>query len=299
MSEDARAPAAFELAAGADRVVVDPAHGGRLASLVAGGAERLLPAAAATQAPRIGWGSFLMVPWAGRLAASTVPWQGVAHPIPATFGRHAIHGVGLDAPWALLDRGEQHAQLACRLADGGWPLGGTAEQRIELAPGHLTLAATVTAGERSMPAAVGWHPWFQRPGVGDVALTVDADQVLVTDDELIPDGRLAPVEGELDLRHGPALGDRRLDHAYVGVRGPARVVWPDLALQLEINVADPCYVVHTPAHGVCVEPQSAWPNAPALGHRGASGLAHLAPGRSLHVRCTWSWTTPTSKLLAE
>jgi galactose mutarotase-like enzyme len=41
--------------------------------------------------------------------------------------------------------------------------------------------------------------------------------------------------------------------------------------------------VHTPASSLCVEPQTAWPNAPALeGDAGErSGLQLLRPGESL------------------
>lgn len=281
------------LTAGADRACVDVAHGGRLAALVAGGADRLLSAEQSPAPERVGWGCFLMVPWPGRLAAAAVPWDGAEHPVPVTWGRHAIHGVGLDAAWQVTERSERHVRLACDLADGGWPLGGVVEQQVELAPGRLTCTAVVTAGTQAMPAALGWHPWFRRPDAGDLVVEVDADAVLVTDDELLPDGRTLPVTGALDLRGGVALGDRRLDHAYVAVREPARVVWPDLELTLDTDLPAPCYVVHTPPFGACVEPQSAWPNALRLDDPRAAGVRWLAPRTALTAACTWRWSPRT------
>ncbi|HEX8025738.1 MAG TPA: hypothetical protein VF484_06015, partial [Candidatus Limnocylindrales bacterium] len=73
-------------------VIVDPEHGGRLASLVVGGRERLIgPPDPADGSVR--WGSFLMAPWPGRLASGRLRWRGRTIQLERTFGRHAIHGL--------------------------------------------------------------------------------------------------------------------------------------------------------------------------------------------------------------
>jgi len=94
-----------------------------------------------------------------------------------------------------------------------------------------------------------------------------------------------------DLRSGPALGDRRLDHVYVHASGPAVVRWPDLELRIEFDRDLDTVVVHTPASGVCVEPQTMWPNAPLLAAGGVAGtgLRTLAPGEWLRVQHRWTW----------
>src|SRR6185295_10871472 len=99
------------------------------------------------------------------------------------------------------------------------------------------------------------HPWFARPATGDVAVRVDANEVLVLDADLIPTGEVRTVTVDEDLRSGPQLGGRRLDHVYVNSRGPALVTWPDLGLAIEFDESLPTTVVHTPPHGFCVEPQ--------------------------------------------
>src|SRR5207248_11341695 len=124
---------------------------------------------------------------------------------------------------------------------------------------------------RPGPEGLGWHPWFARPRAGDMVVRLDARQVLVVDEDLVPTGELRAVAGDEDLRSGPALGDRRLDHVYVGVKGPALVRWPDRELRLELDESLNTVVVHTPAEGICVEPQTMWPNAPALAARGVTG----------------------------
>lgn len=291
MAEEASdAPAPLVLHAGEDSVTVDPADGARLTSLVAGGAERLLDTAGSHD-PRMGWGAFLMAPWAGRLENATVPWEGQHHRIPATHGRHAIHGVTLDARWELEERGDRSVVLYCDLEDGGWPLGGGVELRINLSEGALALTTSIVAGPSGMPAGAGWHPWFRRPANGDVAVTVLASETLRTDAELIPDGMRCPVDTDTDLRGGPLLGERRLDHAYVDVDGPVEVRWPDLVLRMDIDAAPRTYVVHTPEYAFCVEPQSVWPNAPGLSAAGLAetGLAPLGPGAACVVRSEWRW----------
>ena len=83
-------------------------------------------------------------------------------------------------------------------------------------------------------------------------------------------------------------GDR---YVYVGVKAPALVRWPDLELRLEFDESLNTVVVHTPAEGICVEPQTMWPNAPVLAARGVTGtgLRTLASGETLRVSERWSW----------
>ena len=282
------------LRAGPDRVTVDPGWGGMLTSLVAGGAERLRQPGPGEETPTASfpmWGSFVMAPWVGRLGHAVVEWEGLHHRLPPTWRGHAIHGLVADRPWCVESASETHVSLACRLPDA-WPFGGVVRQRVGLERGSLTLTLRVQASGKSMPAAVGWHPWFQRPTSSDLAITVAADRVLELDSDLLPTGRIHPVDERTDLRNGPAVGDRDLDTAYVGVVPPLHVVWPDLELRMSIDAPSPCAVVYTgdPA-SVCVEPMSAWPNAPALEAAAvpATGLTRLPPGGVLVVTTTWEW----------
>lgn len=296
-----------ELLAGDDRAVIDPAHGGRLSSLVAGGAERLV---GRVDDP-FGWGCFPMVPWAGRVAGARISAADLARldlaaagpadratgahgidgdgdvRLEADLGGHAMHGVAADLAWEVVDATRRHCHLRRALPTGRWPFGGTAEQLVTLDEARLTWTITVHADDRAMPAAVGWHPWFARPRTGDVTVRVASDTVLVVTGDLIPTGEIAPVGGDLDLRGGPALADRRLDHCYVDVAGPAEVTWPDLVLRIGLPVDPGPVVVHTPARGFCVEPQTAWPDP--FAHPDRSGVTTLAPGRQVRATTTWAW----------
>ena len=274
---------AIELSVGDDRVVVDETVGGRLASLVIAGRERLVD----RDDDPFMWGVYPMIPWAGRVANARISQPNVM--LQPNHGRHAIHGVTYDMVWTI-DRWASNAvELLCPLPTSRWPLGGVAAQRITLGRGRLELEIQVQAHDRTMPVAVGWHPWFRRPDRGDMAIYVDSGRVLEMTRDLIPTGAVKGVARKVDLRSGPQLGRRRLDHAYIDVAQPARVSWPDLELTIELPHRASTVVVHTPERGVCVEPQTAWPNPFADPQR--SGATYLHPNEIFNAITRWTWKT--------
>jgi galactose mutarotase-like enzyme len=283
------------LSAGNDRAVIDEKVGGKLTSLVAGGVERIAQADAGMDPVTdvLQFGSFLMIPWAGRLDAGRLPWDGEVYELPQNFFGHAIHGVGFDKEWLIEAHSDTAVVLTLDLGAAGWPFGGTASHHIALAPGSLELRAEVVAGSKSMPVAAGWHPYFDRPESGDLSIRVNAENVLETREDLIPTGGLVPVGGDTDLREGPVLGDRRLDHVYANVTGPTVVSWPDLELTQDLGSEISTVVVYTPEGKACCEPQTAWPNAPELEAKGVTttGLAHLPAGATWSTTTTWTWRT--------
>lgn len=284
------------LSAGDDRVEIDPRDGARLTSLVAGGRERLIAQPPESGAPgALLWGCFLMAPWAGRLAGGTLPWEGRVYRFPQNFGAHAIHGLVFDEEFSVVDQTGASVALARDLGTAGWPFGGSVLYGIELAPRRLTLSARVEASEVPMPVSVGWHPYFARPQEGDLRVTVNSDHVLETSDDLVPSGRLIPVGEETDLRRGPVLGQRRLDHVFAQARPPAIVAWPDLELRVDFAPPIETIVVYTPPHAACVEPQTAWPNAPSLQDAGVggTGLGAALPGKPFGAAVTWAWRPTT------
>lgn len=279
------------LSAGPDRALVDSNAGGRLASLVAGGRERLIDREQPGSAlPAVSWGSFLMAPWVGRIAEGRLDWRGRTAELPRNEGRHALHGAVFDMPWQVDRADAAHVELSHSIDRRRWPFGGRAWQRLTLGPGSLVFEAAITAVE-AMPVALGWHPWFRRGPDEDLAVTVSADRRLELDGELIPSGISLPVQGPYDLRRGPNLGDRRLDDAFIDAHGPAIVRWPDRALRLEFEAPLVSVVVFSPAGSVCVEPATAWPDALRLSSAGVAGTgqAVLEPGERLAATMTWRW----------
>ncbi len=279
----------IDLEAGADRCSVDLDHGGRLVSLVAEGAERLVAAPGTGTA--IGYGCFPMAPWVGRLDHGQLPSGDDVHRLPATPGEepHALHGVVFGRPWTLEAREAASLRASCALTEP-WPLPGTVEHAVTLGEGSVELALTVTAEADGLPAALGWHPWFA-VGDAEAVIGLDATGVLATRDDAIPTGEVADLDRRTDLRSPAGVAGRDLDHTYVGIGAGAVVRWPDLELAVDWGPTVRCALVHTRALGVCVEPMTAWPAAVNLAARGVrgTGLALLAAGESLTATTTWTW----------
>jgi aldose 1-epimerase len=274
------------LEAGDARAAIAVEAGGRLASLVVGGRELLIGPSAASDGP-LRWGCYLMAPWPGRLEDGRFQWQGRTIQLPRTHGRHAIHGLVWDMPWTVEHAEAARATLSCALPPE-WPMGGIVRQSFTLTETGVTMAASVTAGD-AMPAALGWHPWFDRRGM-PVDARVDGDAVLETRG-MIPTGRTLPAHGRLDLGGEPTLGRRRLDHAYIDAASPASIAWPDLRLTLAYEPSPASVVVYTPPNAVCIEPQTAQPNALALreAEARAAGVRFLARGEALTARFRVEW----------
>lgn len=283
----------IRLSAAAVSVGIDPAAGGRLSSLVVAGRERLItredPAAVL---PAVSWGSFVMVPWVGRLRFGRLRWRGRTADLAPNFGVHAIHGVAFDVPWQVIEASEADVTLRCTLGpSGSWPFDSTAIQVVTVTPEALEQRVEVRSAE-PMPVAVGWHPWFRRDRGEPMRVAVPAAQVLETTEGPIPTGLAVPVGAETDLRTGPELGDRRLDHAFVEVSGPCLVSWDDLELAIDAHPLR-SVVVHSPAAAVCVEPQTAWPDAIRLDGEGFdAGLAVVEPDQPFAAWTRWSWRAP-------
>jgi aldose 1-epimerase len=282
----------IELIADGATARIDPADGGRIVSLVIAGVERILPRARArAHEPALYWGCYPMVPWGGRLAHGRIPTKDGEVRLVPNLPPSAIHGLGFDKSWEIVERTTTAVTMTCELRGLGWPFGGRARQTLGLGAASLELQLEVGGYTRAGPAGLGWHPWFARPAKGDVELCVEASEVLVVDADLVPTGEVRRVSSTEDLRSCPPLGDRRLDHAYVRATSPAVVRWPDLELRIAYGASTHAVVVHTPPEGFCVEPQTMWPNAPLLAAAGIrdTGLRTLEPGESLSATERWSW----------
>lgn len=292
-----RAMKTIQLRAGPVTAVVDPNHGGRLASLVIRGRERLItrpdPRA---DLPAITWGAFPMVPWVGRLRGGHVEWNGASFDVGRNFQGHAIHGTTFDRPWTVVTSDERSARMTCPIGDGdGWPYAADIDHEVEIGDDAIAFRIAVRAAT-AMPVAVGWHPWFRREDAEPIRVAVPSGQVLETTADLIPTGSTVAVAGPTDLREAVEVGDRTLDHAYVEVSGPSRLSWEDLQLTIH---AEPLasVVVHTTPTGVCIEPQTAWPDAIRLDGRGIrTGLVTVPAGETFHAASRWTWRDTGDRL---
>ena len=134
----------------------------------------------------------------------------------------------------------------------------------------LVCTLAVRAGERPMPASIGWHPWFVKPDRVDLRFAA----MYLRDDDYIPDGRMATPPPPPPW-----------DDCFAGVLDTPRL-WIS---GVEVSITSDCdhWVVYDmPTHATCVEPQTAPADAfnLALGHR-------LEPGDELRRTMTIRWAT--------
>jgi aldose 1-epimerase len=225
--------------------------GGRLASLVIDGREILVT----DDLHPFAWGSFPMVPFAGRLRNGSFTFGGRTWQLPRNSPPHAIHGLVAESDWRV----DGPATIDLALGEP-WPFSGRVVQRFELAPGVLTCRLELHADE-PMPAIIGWHPWFarrpvtataeaaDRPAAGPLELDFRAERMYAKDDDGIPTGELVAAPA------GP------WDDCFTRPVRPPALRWPGY-LELAIESDCPAWVVYDrPPHAVCVEPQTGPPNA--------------------------------------
>lgn len=280
----------MELVSGPVVVRVVPARGGRVSSIRLFDHELLVGPGDPDEDPRR-WGLYLMAPWVGRMSGARFAFGGLEHRLVADEGPHALHGLVLDRPWTVVAANVQSVAMRVDLGPLGWPFGGEVGQRIRVWPDRIRFEAWVIT-EDPAPIALGWHPWFRRGEPLSDAVLLDAEEVLETRPDLVATGRREPVDATTDLRADRPLGTRRLDHSYVGPASPATLRISPLTLTVEFSRRVRAVHVHTPEHGICVEPMTAWPNAANLAAAGirGSGLARLPAGGRLAAAMTWRWT---------
>lgn len=246
-------------------VSIAPQAGGRIAQISCDGVNWLSSFDRTDAA--IAWGSYPMLPWAGRIRHGRFRVDGTPCQLPPNLGPHAIHGVGFTMPWDVAMLAPASIELSLTLpSDDRWPFGGSARQLIR-AEGHaLRLELSVTAGDRPMPRpVVGWHPWFLKPDAMDFHLEA-----------------AYPRDGEgIAMRplHAPPLGP--WDDCFINTH-PILLHRMGQTLRLRSD-CNHWVVYDEPSHATCVEPQSGPPDAFNL------DPAVLAPGATVSAWFELEW----------
>lgn len=260
------------LTSGDASITIDASAGGRLSSFVLLGHEILVPAVADRP---MEWGSFPMIPWAGRIREGRFHHQGRAISLPRGLPPHAIHGTTYVLPWEFVGPGS----LTTDLGDE-WPWVGVASQSFGLTDDGLRCTITIeNRDETPMPVSAGWHPWFRRTVAGsEVSIDLPPCRMRQRDADGIPDGT--------SVEPPPPPWD----DCFSELTGPVMLRWPGFA---SLTIESDCehVVVYDEApQGVCVEPQSAPPDAHNSGH----DLVEIPSGGAWSVSTTWRWTRAPS-----
>jgi aldose 1-epimerase len=237
------------LSSGIVEVVVDVEHGSRLSSLRFGETELLVQR---SNDDSFSWGCYPMAPWAGRTRNGIFEHQGSRVQLPINAAPHAIHGLVHDAVWQVVFSSPTSATLRNEL-DQRWPFAGWVEHRISVDSTSVNMQLSVHATGRndasaSMPAQVGWHPWFVRP----VQLDAEFKTMYVRDSDGIAHERRAYQQH--DLMQSP------LDDCFTdAVSTPLLIFKNGPTVRLESDCSH-WVVYNEPSHAICVEPQSGPPN---------------------------------------
>ncbi|MEJ6021248.1 aldose 1-epimerase [Ramlibacter sp. PS4R-6] len=273
-----------ELRAGELICRIEPRLGGCVTQLVLGGEPVLRPAPVPLETARQS-GSYPLVPFSNRIGGATLQWQGTLHPLVRNNGTepHAIHGIGWQRAWQVLDSEPSYALLSFEhAADASWPFAFDASQTIRVTPkaAEFTLALTNQSG-RDAPAGLGWHPFFvKRPGAQLAVKTAGRWEM---GDDKLPTRRVA---------NGGIAGDIAaldVDHCFDGWDGVAHLRDALFDIRVRSNLTR-IVVFTTPARDhIAIEPVSHVNNALALAQGGdpaALGLVTLGPGETLSAQMT-------------
>ena len=237
------------LSSGNVEVVIDAEHGSRLSSMRFGDTELLVQR---NSDDSFSWGCYPMAPWAGRTRNGVFEHQGSSVKLPINSAPHAIHGLVHDAVWQVVSASPSSATLRVEF-DHRWPFSGWVEHHISVDSASVNLQLTVHAHNHndetlSMPAQVGWHPWFVRP----VHLEAEFKTMYVRDSEGIAATKCEPQQQ--DLMH------RQLDDCFTdAVTAPVLNFENGPTIRLESDCSH-WVVYNEPSHAICVEPQSGPPN---------------------------------------
>ena len=276
----------IELRAGALRCEIEPRLGGCIAGLWLGPAPVLRSAPADQLKSAREAGSYPLVPFSNRIAHASLVWQGTQHPLVRNNGDepHAIHGVGWQRPWEILENDAQSLLLAYEhKADSSWPFAFDASQSIRVRDGVLELTLALTnQSEQAAPAGLGWHPYFVKRARSRISFEATGRWEMGPDK--LPTVR-KPARG---LDADCAFLD--VDHCFDGWDGVAHLRDELMHVRIRSNLSRLVVFTNDTRDHVAIEPVSHVNNAVHLYAAGAApndlGLRVLQPGQSMMAQMT-------------
>lgn len=288
--------ATLELRHADSSVELRPTLGGAVARFRWRGRDILRPAPAALPVDAAAavrqMACYALVPYSNRIGAALLRSGGRGEALRPNFQPepHSIHGFGWQRPWRLQAHSGSTAELLLEhRADADWPFDCVARQSLSLDDDGLHLMLSVRNGaSRSMPAGLGWHPYF--PLIPEVRLQTDWRGAWPVAASGLPEG-LAPLPQSSPFRRSRALDGWRVDQCFSGWSGLARLDYPGYHVLLQADATCGYLVCFAPDDGrgfIALEPASHANNAFALAAQGVAGtgMRLLAPGEEMHIDVT-------------
>lgn len=201
------------------------------------------------------WGAYVMAPWCNRLEASPTRVGSRLVELPGNFpDGTAIHGQVYARPWEVDGEGS----FSIRGGGGGWPWQYEVAHRLSVTGSELRIQLDLTnLDDQAMPAGLGLHPWFWRPG----ALAIHARGVFP--DNLASESEPRAVTGRFDLRSLRTMPEG-IDATWTDLEGTVadpviELVWPDrVGATMRVEAARPFIVAASPSamDAIALEPQT-------------------------------------------
>jgi len=263
---------AFELSNGEIRMEIAPSVGGSVCGLWLGEMPILESTPASQLISARKSASYPLVPYSNRIANAEFQWNGRSYRLLKNFHPepHAIHGVGWEQAWTVVQRGPSSASISLiHGASDSWPFDFDATQIFTLEPHALVMEMAITNRFRSeAPVGLGWHPFFvKRPGMH---LRFAAA------------GRWEMDAGNLPTQHLPNPGldtdldQLKVDHCFDGWDGILTLIDPLMQIRVLAQTMNHLVVYTTPQRtNVALEPVSHANNALNLLATGKGSAEHL------------------------
>ena len=242
-------------------------------------------------------GCYPLVPFSNRIAQAKLVWNGTSHPLVRNFNDepHAIHGVGWQRPWTVLDQSDNTALLSYEhRPDSHWPFAFDVSQAFALQGNSLQVSMSITnQSDHPAPVGLGWHPYFVKR-VGS-HLRFDATGRWEMGPDKLPTVRQAVTGLDSDCQH------LRIDNCFDGWSGQAQLQDALLRTRIEANLQHLVVYTHEDLPVVAIEPVSHVNNALHLSGQGKAlstnttagvaqadplGLRVAQPGESFGVQMT-------------
>ena len=231
-------------------------------------------------------GSYPLVPFSNRVAQTTLQWQGTRHPLVRNDAPepHAIHGIGWQRPWLVLESDERFALLSYEhRADATWPFAFDSSQTLRLGAGVLEMTLSLTnQSPQPAPAGLGWQPFFPKRRGSRISFGAT--------------GRWETAADSLSMQRRSAHGLDAdcafldADHCYDGWSGVVHLRDELLHTRVSSNLSRLVVFTNATSDSVAIEPVSHVGNALSLVEAGADpaalGLAILQPGESISAQMT-------------
>ncbi len=234
-------------------LIIDPQRGGGILRFDWRDQPIFHPARMNEEGP-LALANFVMVPFSNRIANGQFSFNGQSVTLvpnyPAASAQHPIHGHGWTGQWQIVAKSEDTLHLRYEHPGGRWPWLYVCDQIMTLTPdGYLHRVSITNTGEITMPAGLGFHPYFPR---SKAKLHTSFDGFWQTSGDGLPTRWISKV--------GPYClsDDDPVDTVFTGRKSPLLIDWPQHQLIIEPDFDLPETHIFAPAGEdyFCIEPVS-------------------------------------------